>query len=251
MGTMSDFPFRPRLAAFAVLLLILSAAPLHAGSVLGDDFNEEESHDYTGLPRWRLNLESGYSQWMYNPDSLTHSYERYLNTLESGMNLAADLVWFPWDKGGVGLTWIWFLSKASQNDVQTDSGAIARHRLSDRASFVFYGPIFMSRLQAGRFGLLVGSVSGGWMDIHYTFSRDGIPNNVKAGAFAVVANVGWEYAVYRLVSFGLNGRVVLCNVHKYTYNGKSIDINDTGGPEQWRNIGMSRFELDAGIRFGL
>jgi hypothetical protein len=251
---MSDFPFRPNLAALsalAALLLLLAAAPLRAGSVLGEDFNEDESHDYTGLPRWRLNLEAGYSQWMYNPDSLTPSYERYLNTLESGMNLAADLVWFPWTKGGVGLTWIWFLSKAGQNDVQTDSGAVARHRLRDRASYVYYGPIFMSRLQAGRNGLLVGSFSGGWMDVHYTFSDNGVPGDVKASAFAVVANVGWEYSVYRLVSFGINGRVVLCNIAKYTYNGKKIDINDNAGPDQWSNIGMSRFELSAGIRFGL
>ncbi|MEO6095600.1 MAG: hypothetical protein ABIW76_07940 [Fibrobacteria bacterium] len=248
---MTDFPFRLHLIAITAFLVVAAAAPLRAGSVLGDDFNEDESHDYSGLPRWRLNLESGYSQWMYNPDSLTPSYERYLNTLESGMNLAADLVWFPWDKGGVGLTWIWFLSKASQNDVQTDSGAVARHRLRDRASYVYYGPVFMSRLRAGRFGLLVGSCSGGWMNVNYTLSDNGAPGEVKASAFAVVANVGWEYAVYRLVSFGINGRVLLCNIAKYTYNGKQIDINDHAGPNQWRNIGMSRFELDAGIRFGL
>ncbi|GEM_PF-2383725 len=244
---MPDFRFLILFLFFAGLAI----APLHAGSVLGDDFNQDESHDYNGLPKLRLNLETGYSQWIYNPDHLTSSYDKYLNTLESGWNTAADVVWFPWAKGGIGATWIWFLSKASQNNVQLDSGSAALHAMRDRASYVYYGPTFMSRLQYGRFGLLVGSFSGGWMDIHYHWSEDGKPYDVKAGEFAVVANVGWEYAFYRLVSLGLNGRALLCNVTKYTLNGKKMDINDAAGPDQWRNIGMSRFEVDAGIRFGL
>jgi hypothetical protein len=237
--------------AFSILLVLATAASVRAGSVLGDDFNQEETHDYGGLPKLRLNLEAGYSQWMYNPDSLSPSYEKYLNSLETGWNMAADIVYFPWAKGGIGMMWIWFLSKTENPDLHLDSTDAAGHVVSDRASFVYYGPTFMSRLRLGRNGLLVGSFSAGWMDILYTMSRDGALGEVKAGKLAVVANVGWEYSVYRLVSIGINGRMLLCNLDDYTFNGKKVDINDKSAPEGWRNIGMSRFEIDLGIRFGL
>jgi hypothetical protein len=250
---MSHSPFRPRslpalLFAFAT---ILAVAPLRAGSVLGDDFNQDESHDYNGMPKLRLNLETGYSQWMYNPDSLSPDYDEYLNTLESGWNTAVDVAWFPWAKGGIGLTWIWFLSKAHETGVVTDTTSKAGHEIRERASFVYYGPTFLSRLQFGRFGLIVGSFSAGWMDIRDDWTDNGAINKVKAGEVAVVVNVGWEYSMYRLVSLGVNGRVLLCNVTQYTYNGEKVNVNDDDAPEHWGNISMNRFELDFGIRFGL
>lgn len=245
---MPKFPW----IALSAFLVLSSVAPVLAGSVLGEDFSQDETHDYGGLPKLRLNLETGYSLWIYNPDSLSPAYEKYLNKLESGWNLAADIVYFPWAKGGIGVTWIWFLSHAEQNGVQMDTGSTALSDLRDRASYVYYGPTFMSRLQAGRFGLLVGSFSMGWLDVHYTFSENGETGDVKAGQLAAVANVGWEYAAYRLVSFGVNARMLLCDIQKYTYNGKEVNINDgASGPDQWAGIGMSRFELDFGIRFGL
>lgn len=242
----------PKLPWIALSLLLAAAAPpARAGSVLGDDFNQEETHEYGGLPKLRLNLETGYSQWMYNPDSLAPAYEKYLNSLETGWNMAADIVYFPWAKGGIGVMWIWFLSKAENPDLRVDSAEATGHDMRDRASFVYYGPTFMSRLRLGNNGLLVGSFSAGWMDIHYTTSRDGALGESKAGKLAVVANVGWEYSVYRLVSLGINGRVLLCHMDDYTYNGKKVRINDKNAPQAWRNIGMSRFEIDFGIRFGL
>ncbi|MDB5103508.1 MAG: hypothetical protein JWP91_1197 [Fibrobacteres bacterium] len=236
--------------ALIFLAMLLAFRPGHAGSVLGDDFNQDESHDYNGMPKLRLNLETGYSQWMYNPDSLTSDHDRYLNTMESGWNIAADVAWFPWDKGGLGLTWIWFLSKSDAGNVKMDSAGPG-HKMRERASFVYYGPTFLSRMQFGRFGLIVGSFSAGWLDIRDYWTDNGAVNDVKAGEVAVVANVGWEYAFYRLVSLGVNGRVLLCNVTKYTYNGVKINVNDDAGPDQWGNISMNRFELDFGIRFGL
>lgn len=220
--------------------------------MLGDDFNQEETHDYGGLPKLRLNLETGYSQWIYDPDSLSPAYEKYLNNLESGWNFAADIVYFPWAKGGLGLTWIWFLSNAEQKGVQKDTGSTALSDLRDRASYVYYGPTFMSRMKAGRNGLLVGSFSMGWMDMHYTIYENGSVGDVKAGQLAAVVNVGWEYAVYRFISIGVNARMLLCNLEEYTYNGEKVNINDdAAGPEQWSGIAMDRFELDFGIRFGL
>jgi hypothetical protein len=236
----------PALFAFTVL----AALPARA-NVIGDDFNEEEQHDYNGMPKLRLSLEAGYSRWMYNPDGITKSYERYTNTLESGMNTAAQLAWFPWPKGGIGLEWIWFLSKAAGDNIQLDTADQATHKLKDRASFVYYGPTFLSRLQFGRFGLIVAGFGAGYLDIRDSWTDNGIPNLVTAKTFAVVTNIGWEYSFYRLVSFGVNGRVLLSNVTDYTYNGKKIHIDQIDDPHYWSNITFTRFELDAGIRFGL
>src|SRR5688572_5742102 len=82
--------------AMMAAFFLANAPQVRAGSVLGDDFSQEESHDYGGMPKLRLNLETGYSQWIYNPDSLSPAYDKYLNNLESGWNFAADFVYFPW-----------------------------------------------------------------------------------------------------------------------------------------------------------
>jgi hypothetical protein len=245
-------PVRLSLLSILCAAIAVSFVPSRAGSVLGDDFNQEEQHDYNGMPKWRLVLETGYSQWMYNPDSLSDEYDSFLNEVESGWSYSAELAYFPWPKGGVGLNWIWFLSKAQDAAVAVDSRpAAAPHRLSDRISVIYYGPIFLSRLQFGRFGLLVGGFSAGWLEMHYTMNDDGAPNTVMASSPAVAASVGWEYSFYRLVSFGVNGRLLLSNITEYTYNGDKVKIDQPDDPHHWNNISMTRFELTAGIRFGL
>jgi hypothetical protein len=217
--------------------------------VLGDDSNEDEAHDYNGMPRWRLSLETGYSQWIYNPDSLYPSYERYINILEKGWDVSAQAAWFPWAKGGMGAEWIWFLSKARRNGVRVDSATA--YDLRDRVSAVYYGPVFLSRLRFGRFGLLVGAFGAGLLDFHYAWTANGRPYVVEARTFAVVPEVGWEYSFYRLVSFGINGRAVLADLKDYTFNGEKVSLKQPDDPHYWNVIGLTRFELNAGVRFGL
>jgi len=239
-----------RIAAF-LLFACLAALPVRADDVLGDDVNEEESHDYNGMPKLRLSLETGYSQWMYNPDSLSSDYHDYLNGLESGWDFAAQAAWFPWPKGGIGADWIWFLSKAQKDGVATSNASPALHDMRDRVSIVYYGATFMSRLHFGRFGLLVGGFGGGPIYMNYTWTDNGVPNVVKAQTYAAVATVGWDYSFYRLVSFGINARALLSNLKEYTFNGKKVSIKQPDDPHSWANISLTRFELNAGIRFGL
>jgi hypothetical protein len=232
-----------------LVCLVAIWIPARAG-VLGDDANEDEAHDYNGMPRWRLALETGYSQWLYNPDSLTSSYERYLNTLESGWDFSAQAAWFPWPRGGIGAEWIWFLSKTQRDGVRVDSSG-PTYDLRDRVSAIYYGPVFLSRVHFGRFGLLVGAFGAGLLDFHYDWTANGKPYRVEARTFAVVPEVGWEYACYRLVSVGINARAVLADLKSYTLNGKKVSIKQPDDPHSWNNIGLTRFELNAGIRFGL
>ncbi len=236
--------------AILFTLLLLAFTGARAGSVLGDDFNEDESHDYNGMPVMRLALETGYSQWIYNPTGLTPSYERYINTLETGWDFAAQTAWFPWAKGGVGVEWIWFLSKSRRDGVIVDTLG-TQVDLSDRVSTVYYGPTFLSRLQFGRFGLIVGGFGAGLVDFHYTWYANGRRSVVDATTYGFVPQVGWEYSFYRLVSMGINARALISDMDDYTYNGKKVTIKQPDDPHYWRFIGLSRFELNAGIRFGL
>jgi hypothetical protein len=239
--------FRCRALLFLACLCAGPAA--RAGTVLGDDLNEEESHDYKGIPRLRLVLETGYSQWLYNPDNLTKSYNSYLNTLESGWSFSAQAAWFPWPKGGMGAEWIWFLSKAGRNGVRVDSARV--FDLRERASSVYYGPVFLSRVHFGRFGLLVGSFGAGLLLFHDAWTASGMPIVVEAHTLAVVPAVGWEYSFYRLVSLGVTARAVLASVKEYTFNGKKTQLQQPDDPNYWRTIQLNRFEITAGIRFGL
>jgi hypothetical protein len=239
-----------RRAALLLCCLFLACAAARAGGVLGDDANDEESHDYGGMPRMRFALETGYSQWIYNPDSITRSYDRYLNTLESGWDLSAQAAWFPWAKGGIGAEWIWFLSKAHKNGVTEEEGA-APVDLSERVSAVYYGPVFLSRMRFGRFGLLVGGFGAGLLDLRDGWYTNGRYTLVEATTLAFVPQVGWDYSFYRLVSVGINARAVLADVGEYTYNGKKVKLEQPEDPHSWSSIGLSRFELNAGFRFGL
>ncbi|MDB5051319.1 MAG: hypothetical protein JWO30_4390 [Fibrobacteres bacterium] len=246
-------PFLRRIPVLVFLFSALGlwALPVRADDILGDDINEEESHDYNGMPKLRLSLETGYSQWMYNPDNITSDYDGFLNSLESGWNTAAEVAWFPWPKGGIGANWIWFLSKAKGNNLLLDTTSGVHHNMSERASFVYYGPTFLSRLQFGRFGLIVAGFGGGLLYMNDTWTDNGKEAVVKATTYAAVANVGWDYSFYRLVSFGINGRALLSNLKEYTYNGRKVSIKQPDDPHYWANISLTRFELDAGIRFGL
>lgn len=234
----------------ALLFLCLFAfVPARAG-VLGDDVNEDEDHDYNGMPSWRLALETGYSQWIYNPSGLTPAYERYINRLETGWDFAAQAAWFPWTKGGIGLEWIWFLSKTEGNAVPVDTAGTLLD-LRERVSAVYYGPVFLSRVKCGRFGLLVGAFGAGLLDFRDAWFANGNRNVVDAATLAVVPEVGWEYSFYRLVSMGINARAVLADLQEYTYNGKKIKIKQPDDPHSWSSIGLSRFELNVGFRFGM
>jgi hypothetical protein len=239
-----------RVYGLVALCLAALSIPSRAGSVLGDDFNEDEDHDYNGMPSYRGVLETGYSQWMYNPDSLYKSYERYLNTLETGWDFSAQVAWFPWAKGGIGFDWIWFLSKAERNQVQVDTVG-HMYDFRDRVSIVYYGPTFLSRLQFGRFGLLVGAFGAGYLDYTHIRYTNGKRSVVDAQTWALVPEVGWEYSFYRLVSFGINARAVIADIGSYSFNGKKVRLDQPDDPTHWYFIGLTRFELNGGIRFGL
>lgn len=218
--------------------------------MLGDDLNEEESHDYRGMPRLRLVLETGYSQWLYNPDDVTESYHDYLNSLESGWSYAAQAAWFPWAKGGIGGEWIWFLSKARRNGVKVDTAGPA-YDMRERASAVYYGPVFLSRVRFGRWGILVGAFGAGWLTFRDAWTASGTPYVAEASTFAVVPSVGYEYSFYRLVSAGVTARAVLADVKEYTFNGKKVKLEQPSDNHFWQTIQLNRFELSAGIRFGM
>jgi hypothetical protein len=238
-----------RRAALFLCCLFLACAAARAG-VLGDDANEDEAHDYNGMPRMRFALETGYSQWIYNPDSITSSYDRYLNTLESGWDISAQAAWFPWAKGGIGAEWIWFLSKARRNGVIVDAGD-APVDLRERASGVYYGPVFLSRMRFGRFGLLVGGFGAGLLDFSDGWFTNGRYTLVEAHTLAFVPQVGWDYSIYRLVSIGINVRAVLADIGEYTYNGEKVKLQQPDDPHAWNSIELTRFEINAGFRFGL
>lgn len=234
-----------------LLLWVLFACSFaRAGVVLGDDLNEEESHDYRGMPRLRLALETGYSQWLYNPDNVTESYHSYLNSLESGWSYAAQAAWFPWAKGGIGLEWIWFLSKARRDGVRIDTSGTG-YDLRERASAVYYGPVFLSRVHFGRWGLLIGAFGAGWLQFRDSWTASGRPFTAEASTFAVVPEVGWDYSLYRLVSVGVTVRALLADVKEYTFNGKKVTVQQPDDPHAWTTIQLNRLEINAGIRFGL
>jgi len=230
-------------------MLILAIPAM--GGVLDDELNEDESADYAGLPKLRLSLEAGFSRWQYNHDTVTSDYKDYLNDVQNAWNYSAELAYFPWPKGGIGVNWIWFLSKAQGRDILPYRNSTISHDLKERVSFVYIGPTFLTRMHTGRFGLLVAGVGAGWLTVRRTWTDNGVGNLLEAANYAVTANLGWDYSIYRFLGVGINGRFILCNVREYTYNGKRITIVQPEAAYHWSNMPLHRFELNAGVRFGL
>lgn len=241
---------RSALPTLLFLLLAAAAIPARAGSVLGDDFNQDEDHDYNGMPKLRLAFGGGFSHWFHDPDSLYGPYERYMQKIENGTALSAQAVWFPWAQGGIGAEWIWFISRTKGMGIRLREGD-AGHDLRDRASFVYYGPTFMSRLQFGRFGMLTGAFGAGMLFMRYTYRLDGQAGVQTGSTYAFVPQVGWEYSFYRLLSMGINVRGLMANLTEYEQNGQKVVLTQPIDETWTYQIKMSRIEVIATLVFGL
>lgn len=231
------------------LLLVLPLAP-RAG-ILGEEYNVDEVDDYASLPALRLAGEFGFSQWLMPSDSNeTKQGKAYYEDFERGWNTSGDAVWYFLSRGGVGLTWIWFLSKASIQDAVLWEGDIVRDR-TQRASFSYLGPSFWTRMRAGRFGLVHAGFGAGRFAVLETWTDNGIPNRVTAKTYALVTSLGYDYTLMRTVGLGVNGRFFFSNIVEYTINGETVKVVDTENKYSAYNIPMYRLELNVGLRFYL
>jgi hypothetical protein len=242
--------YRAVLPTLALSALCLSA-PLSAGEVIGEDLNEEDNQEYTSLPRLRLSIETGYSQWLFNPDSTSDSYDGYLNDLERGQSTAAEIAYFFWPRGGIGLNWIWFVSRAKGTGIEVRTGDGSSHSLRDRVSVTYIGPDFLTRLHLSQYALVVAGFGAGYLEFLNTGFQDLNVFEIKAHNFAVLTHVGVEYSLMRLAAVGLEGRFVFSNIREYTYNGKKYRVNDPEDKWTFYNIPLYRLEVNAALHLML
>lgn len=239
---------RPPLAA-VLLLLLLCAAP-RAG-VLGDDLNDEEDDDYVSLPRLRLAVDYGYSHAIVPEDTLaTSAGKEYQDDAQNARNLSADLVWYFVPRGGIGLSWIWFLSRAEAENLVLHKGDVPTD-FEERASFTYYGAACWTRLRLGRYGLAHVGFGAGWLGIRDNWSENGEPYRVKAETFALVTSLGWDWSFMRYLGLGLDGRFLFSNLKEWTLNGEKVKLEDPADKSYWTNVPLYRLEINAGLRFFL
>jgi hypothetical protein len=243
------FP-RPALFASAAWLLACAFAPARA-DMLGLDNNEDEIREYRQLPKFRLAVDAGFSYWLYNPDSLSADYDDFLGKLERGSALSAQAVFFPWPKGGIGAEWIWFISHASGQGMNLFPGSKTLFNREERASFVYWGPTFCSRLVMGARGVLQGNFGAGYLDILDSWTQNGASFVVTAHNIAFSTAVDYDWTLSRNIAVGFQGRFIFSNINEYVYNGKKYTIQNPDDPYHWSTIPMYRLEAVAGLRFCL
>ncbi len=228
-------------------LLLACAAPLRAG-VLGDDLNEDEGADYVSLPKLRLSVEAGLSQWLMPDDSnFTKAGKRYADDQQSGRDMSADVVYYFLPRGGAGLTWIWFISRTSADDIVFHPGDSPMD-VEERLSIYYIGPSFWTRVRAGRYGLIHAGFGGGYLHVLDTWTADGEAVRVEAKSYAFVTSIGWDYSFLRYLGLGLNGRFVFSTVQEWTRNGERIRVVQPEEKNWWSNWPLYRLELNAGVR---
>lgn len=234
---------------FAALLLA-PAGPLRA-NILGDDLNSEESDDYVSLPMMRLSVDGGVSQWLMGDDSgLTSAGKKYINDQRTGRDLSVDATCYFLPRGGIGLTWIWFISRTAAENLVFTPGAPA-HDLKERLSMTYIGPSFWTRLRAGRYGLVHVGFGAGYLSVLNTWTDNGEAVKVEAKTYGVVTSLGWDYSFLRYLGIGLNGRFIFSNVKEWTRNGEKIRLEDPEDETVWTNVPLYRLELNAGLRIFL
>ncbi len=222
-------------------------SPIQAGEVLGEDFNEAENHTYAALPKLRVSAEYGFSKWLMSPDSITSSYESYLSRLEIGTSSNAELAYFFWPKGGVGVSWIWFLSRAKATDIQKWPSSPTKHSLEERVSVTYIGPDFLTRHQLSDKAMLIGGLGVGYLFFHESGIDNAKTFRVTAENFAIQAHVGADYALVHNLALGLEGRFFFSNIREYNYDGIKYKIKDPNNQFIWYNVPLYRLELSAGL----
>lgn len=240
----------PRLPMLALGLLMALAAPSRAG-ILGDDFNQEEKEDYAGLSAFRLAGDFGVSKWLISSDStLTSAGEDFYEDTELGWNFSGDAIYYFTPRGGLGLTAIWFFSRASVRNVTfyPEDGPVD---MRERIHFTYIGPSLWTRIHAGRYGMAHAGFGAGYFKVLDAWNYNGEPGRVEAETFAIVTSLGWDYSVARHLGVGLNGRFFFSNIAEYTYNGEKVVIEDVENKYTAYNMPMYRFELNVGLRFFL
>jgi hypothetical protein len=231
----------------AILILLGFYLPTHAGEILGDDFNEDDNHEYASLPKLRLSGQTGYSKWLFSPDSLSKSYNRYLDKLEQGQTTNAELAYFFWPRGGLGISWIWFVSRASDSGITEIKGNPTLHKIQERVSVNYLGPDFLTRLHTSQNSLLVGGLGVGYLFFHETGIDNARAFSVTAENFAIQAHVGAEYSIWRFLAVGFEGRLFFSNLREYKYNGVKYKLKDPNNQFIWYNVPLYRLELSAGL----
>jgi hypothetical protein len=240
-------PFR---IALLFALLSLGAAPASAG-ILGDDLNSEEDDDYVSLPMLRLSVDAGFSQWMLSSDTtLTKAGKAYLNDQKQGQDLSGEAVCYFHPRGGVGLTWIWFLSRTENSGEALRIGGPVVD-IQERVSITYIGPSFWTRLRAGRFGLAHVGFGAGYLGVRDTWKENAIPHLVEAKTYAIVTSLGWDYSIFRFLGIGASGRFVFSNIDEWTFDGEKQKAEDPFNQYMWYNVPLYRFEANLGLRFYL
>jgi hypothetical protein len=234
-----------------LLILACMAAPLRAGIVTGNDEQEEENQQYQALPKLRVAVDGGFSYWVYNPDNLTNDFEDFIHELDRGTAASGQAVFYPWPKGGFGGEWIWFLSHASGTGLKLDNAGNTLYTRTERASFVYWGATFCSRLKLKETGILQANFGGGYLDILDTWKDNGEPTKVTAHNFALVTGLSGDWYLTRQLGLGITGRFLFSNVREYVLNGKKYHTQDFVDPYTWSNIPMYRLEATVGLRFYL
>lgn len=232
-----------------VLILLSLAASLHAGEAVGEDFNEDDNHEYASLPPMRLSGEFGISKWLYNPDSVSSDYDRYLNRLELGQSLSAELAYFFWPKGGLGVNWIWFISRATGEGFTEHIGTFETHQVRERMSVWYAGPDFLTRMHLTQNTLLIGGLGVGYLNYTNTGIDNSFVYRATAENYALQVHVGTDYSIFRFLALGLEGRFLFSNVREIIYNHKKFRAEDPENKYMWYNLGLYRFELSAALHF--
>jgi hypothetical protein len=230
------------------LLLVFAPSSLQA-DFLDFDAGESDMRDYKALPRLRITGELGGAYLLANMDSnLTDEAKSYARKLNLGWAPTAELSYFPWPKGGLGLTYNAFFSQQSENNLVFRKGNPTAGNIADTLTLHYLGLSFLTRSMISSHGILVAGVGVGKLWYSNRWSSDGMPHHTEAGTYGFHVSLAIDQHITGPLAVGVASRFIYGSTRKYKYDGVSYELEDLSDDYYWFDFTMHRIEITAGIR---
>ena len=213
------------------------------------DAGETEIPDYAALPRLRIAADLGGGYMLTNLDSsLTPQAKSYLRSLNLGLAPGAEIAFFPWPKGGLGLSYFSFRSEGEDPNLKYRSDDPATVAVEDAISMHYFGISFLTRSMVSSHGLVVAEVGVGKLWFFHDLKRDATPHEITAETYGFHVVLAWDRHIAGPFAFGINGRFVYGSTKKLTIDGEVYELEDPEGRYMTYDYTLHRIEVTAGLR---
>lgn len=238
----------PRPALSGVLLLAAGMVGNARAEFLDFDAGTTDIPDYAALPRLRLAVDLGGGYLLSNLDtSLSSAAKSYQRSLNLGLAPGAEIAFFAWPKGGLGVSYFSFRSHAENPSLRVwdDEPTVA---VEDVITMHYLGISFLTRSMLSAHGMVLAEVGVGKLWYRNDWKWDGGTHVTEAETYGFHVVLGWDRHIAGPFAFGVNGRFIYGSTKKITQDGEVYEATNPDNQYMIFDYTLHRIEVTAGLR---